>query len=396
MRAIQTFKDHFLTILAGTAPTFSKDRWDLLLPQAELMLNLLRPSNNPSLMAWHSLFGPFNFSATPMGPAGCHVLIHMKAAVWKLWENHCHEGFYIGPALQHYCCYRVLNKLTGAVTISDAINFWHHYLQEPTLSLEDKLLHAMQAIQHTLARSTPRSTDKQLMAIATLKAILHSYNHAVQMPSRPVVPAITTLEQQMTMPEQQTTLPPAPGVPGAPPMLHMDIRWITVTRKHRSANVEIPLCTTPPEPVAARTWARSKNTFAMLQRWNCGRQHCQKEYSNIPILNIATPVIKLITGQELEHRQLRKHPDYKDTWDASYANELGRLCQGVGTNKDDPTKQWVQGTNTFQPIYYHDIPLEWQADITYTCMVCDIERRSQSDTSHHRRKPRLLPRWYRN
>ena len=122
-RAIQTFKDHFLTILAGTAPTCPKDRWDLLLPQAELTLNLLRPSNNPSLSAWHSLFGPFDFKGTTRGPAGCRVLIHLKAEVQKLWENCCHEGFYIGPALQHYCCYRVFNKLTGAVTISDDIKF---------------------------------------------------------------------------------------------------------------------------------------------------------------------------------------------------------------------------------------------------------------------------------
>ncbi len=57
-RAIRTFKDHFLSILAGMAPTFPKDRWDLLLPQAELTLNLLRPSNNPSRSAWESLFGP--------------------------------------------------------------------------------------------------------------------------------------------------------------------------------------------------------------------------------------------------------------------------------------------------------------------------------------------------
>jgi hypothetical protein len=37
--AIHTFKDHFLA--AGTAPTFPRDCWDLLLPQAELPLHLL-------------------------------------------------------------------------------------------------------------------------------------------------------------------------------------------------------------------------------------------------------------------------------------------------------------------------------------------------------------------
>jgi hypothetical protein len=40
-RAIRTFKDHFLAILAGLPPSFPRDRWDLLIPQAELTLNLL-------------------------------------------------------------------------------------------------------------------------------------------------------------------------------------------------------------------------------------------------------------------------------------------------------------------------------------------------------------------
>jgi hypothetical protein len=40
-RAIRTFKDHFLSILAGVDQFFPPYLWDLLLPQAELTLNLL-------------------------------------------------------------------------------------------------------------------------------------------------------------------------------------------------------------------------------------------------------------------------------------------------------------------------------------------------------------------
>ena len=41
-RAIRTFKAHFLSILAGVAPDFPRNLWDLLLPETELTLNLLR------------------------------------------------------------------------------------------------------------------------------------------------------------------------------------------------------------------------------------------------------------------------------------------------------------------------------------------------------------------
>jgi hypothetical protein len=47
-RAIRTFKDHFLAILAGVDAAFPPYLWDLLLPQAKLTLNLLRQSTtNP-------------------------------------------------------------------------------------------------------------------------------------------------------------------------------------------------------------------------------------------------------------------------------------------------------------------------------------------------------------
>jgi len=41
-RAIHTFKDHFLAILSGVNAAFPPYLWVLLLPQAELTLNLLR------------------------------------------------------------------------------------------------------------------------------------------------------------------------------------------------------------------------------------------------------------------------------------------------------------------------------------------------------------------
>jgi hypothetical protein len=47
-RAIRTFKDHFLAILAGVDSAFPPYLWDLHLPQAKLTLNLLRQATlNP-------------------------------------------------------------------------------------------------------------------------------------------------------------------------------------------------------------------------------------------------------------------------------------------------------------------------------------------------------------
>ena len=77
--------------------------------------------------------------------------------------------------------------------------------------------------------------------------------------------------------------------------------------------------------------------------------------AHIATMPAACPVLDASTGQQLEHRQLRRHPAYKQDWDTSYANELGRLCQGIGHDDATASKQRVEGTDTFHPIHYHDI-----------------------------------------
>jgi hypothetical protein len=105
-QAIRTFKAHFLSILAGVDPTFPPYLWDLLLPQAELTLNLLRQfALNPRISVWEYFQGPFDFNKTALDPIGCHVLIHAKPATRSSWDFRAKEGFYIGPALDSYCCF---------------------------------------------------------------------------------------------------------------------------------------------------------------------------------------------------------------------------------------------------------------------------------------------------
>ena len=81
------------------------------------------------------------------------------------------------------------------------------------------------------------------------------------------------------------------------------------------------------------------------------------------------PVLDEETGKTLEYGQLRKHPKYQKVWNGSYSNELGRLCQGVGTGKKGPLQQRTEGTGTFNIIDFNDIPLNRRGEITYTKVV---------------------------
>ena len=78
-RAIRTCKAYFLAILAGVADDFPRHLWDLLPPQAELTLNLLRQSSaNPKILAWGHFNGVFNYDATPLSLLDISVIAHIK------------------------------------------------------------------------------------------------------------------------------------------------------------------------------------------------------------------------------------------------------------------------------------------------------------------------------
>ena len=57
-RAIRSFKAHFLAILSGVASDFPRNLWDLLLPQTEMTLNMLRQAaSDPAISAWDFFSG---------------------------------------------------------------------------------------------------------------------------------------------------------------------------------------------------------------------------------------------------------------------------------------------------------------------------------------------------
>ena len=151
---------------------------------------------------------------------------------------------------------------------------------------------------------------------------------------------------------------PAPGpAPAPPPNIARNDEWTPVQRGRRHVTFDHA-------PIATRTRARlaTPNRFALLIDTDAGSTS----------EHIALPVLDPATGRLLEHRQLRSHPDYKSIWDQSYANELGRLCQGIGTNNSNPTGKRVDGTNTFRPIAYTDIPSDRRQDVTYSRVVCEV------------------------
>ena len=77
--------------------------WDRLLDQAQLKLNMLRPSRrNPKISVHETMEERFDFNKTPLEPPVTNVIVHDKTNRRRTRGQHVVQGRHIGPAVEHY------------------------------------------------------------------------------------------------------------------------------------------------------------------------------------------------------------------------------------------------------------------------------------------------------
>jgi hypothetical protein len=120
-RAIQIFKNHFIAGICSVDPNFTLRIWDKLSPQTTITLNLPWQSRiNPRLSDYAQLNGHYDFNRAPMAPPCTRVVAHEKPDQRASWAPRGVDGWFIGPVLDHYWCYRVM------VIIISTVSPWHH------------------------------------------------------------------------------------------------------------------------------------------------------------------------------------------------------------------------------------------------------------------------------
>ena len=174
-RAIRTFKNHFIAILSSCDPAFPLHLWDRLIPQAVITLNLLRASTrNPSISAYSQIHGPFNFDRTPLGPPGTSVLVHENPTVRGSWSPHGTLGWYIGPSLSHYRCFKVFIPTTSAERITDTLAWFPTVVKMPTTVPDETTLAAAFDLSNALLHpSNSRLSSTQRAALISLADIIN-------------------------------------------------------------------------------------------------------------------------------------------------------------------------------------------------------------------------------
>ncbi len=102
-KAIQTFKDHFVGILSGCAPTFRLHLWCHLLLQVDWQLLLLQKLQlHPNLSTYTHVYGHHDYNKHPFVLIGMEALVHNKARKHCTYAKHCKKVFVLGISTEHY------------------------------------------------------------------------------------------------------------------------------------------------------------------------------------------------------------------------------------------------------------------------------------------------------
>jgi hypothetical protein len=175
-KAIQTFKDHFVAILCGADKEFPLNLWDLLLPQAENTLSMLRPSQMTSTMSVYTyLWGQHDYNSNPFVPLGCKVEACLAPGIRATWAPHTTSEFNVVNSWEHYLCHKVFISDTHHTRICSTVFFKHKYLTMPTITPSDALICAANNLTDAIAGIIPPpniTTDAidQLIYIFKLQA----------------------------------------------------------------------------------------------------------------------------------------------------------------------------------------------------------------------------------
>jgi hypothetical protein len=237
-QAIATFKEHFIAALATVNQLCPLQLWNEFLPQVKLTLNMLCFSRrNPKISANQEVYGAFDFNKTPLALLGTKALIYDNPTSRALWAAHATDGYYVGPAPNHYQCLQFYIPATRRFRFS---NTWHLYpthCQIPITSQHDLSILAATDLLTALGGTLPASATakaKHVNAIQQLTSIL------TNQPTRMVEPV-------------QRVDGPAPRVAESPPPR------VATTSNNITSPTTIRLL-----PLIHQRQTRSNNQFQIL------------------------------------------------------------------------------------------------------------------------------------
>jgi hypothetical protein len=369
-RAIHTYKNHFVTILGNCHSQFPLSKWDRLIPQTTITLNLLRSSRiHPSLSAHASLFGNFDFNRTPMAPPGTKIVAHENSETRTSFAQHGTLGWYIGPSMKHYRCWRCYIPDTMQERDVFKVDFFPEKTAFPHFTREAYLRQTAEDMLHLLQ---PTDSDPLLKPLAFGPPILNAYAEVAKILLRAIRPPSAVPVSTPEIPSLASTAPaPPPPLVESPraPLPNPVVEPPRVLSPESSVLPDLinqPMATPVPrvptlrtksllKPTTHRTRSttriraspRFKNIYTRMQ----DSPHLAQSIRHDP--TIAGKMFNPTTGHAETIDTLLKGPD-RQTWMTSLANEWGRSTRGVSKNRTKANT--ILGNHSMVIIKRHQVP----------------------------------------
>jgi hypothetical protein len=290
------------------------------------------------------MYGQYDFNRAPMAPPGTRIIAHETPNRRRTWAPHGQDGWYIGPALEHYRCYMVYITKTRGERVVETVEIFPKKFKIPFPSAQELATKAAAELTHTLLHPQPAGPfckvgDEQTLALKRLADIFES---ATRQKSRVVIPPTKRVENVAPPRVQNTVSPPrVQNTTAQQRLTQQTISSHLTPNYHRRQHTPHRRAVTPPTPhvmvrhssgqqynlsqdMIAETINQANHCFSIST--NPGPKNTVKVNGNnqvilLPEMANAVPE----TGKSLKHQELITKLRYKIKWMRSTANEINRL-----------------------------------------------------------------------
>ena len=305
-------------------------------------------------------------------------MVHERATERGTFDPHTIPGWYLGPAMHHYRCYRVWIPETSSVCVTDNVTWLPHNTPLPTATTEDLIIASANDLMSALLHQKPTDLLPPLhtemrKALLHLSTIFANQVHptdahliSTPIPEQPArckdiaqVPRVQKQQDKTQLKSAQPT-PKTPPVKTSTYLQHNSTRW-RLRRKNKS-----PLSTLNMNSDLKKTIAENINMTIEPATGTSPHKH-----------NRLNAVLDSESGKLLEYHHLLK-TKHKEIWSNACSKEFARLCQGRAQHN-------TPFTNTFFFLAPHEFPPGKKP--TYLRICADIpptKERPIPHQVHHR------------
>jgi hypothetical protein len=324
-RAMRTIKNHLTSMMATADPLFPEYLWDEMLLQAEITVNMLRPSaNDMKKSAYMGLYGThYDFLAHPMAPVGTAILIYDTPSQRATFDDHGVSGFYIGPEKTKYRSYRTYVTKFRSFRSTDTVAWFPTKYKLPGSSPGETLLVALKTLESTYAKATNNDP--------TIDPVIQGLRESITLYNGPISISPTIIDG----PQPQNIIPTShhqiiqdtqnmpkgtngtdQGVVNADPLFYDPPIRVPVGNRTRAANkTYLPIHSVHEQGVDVANTTSTTNQVDDHQDDQSGNY--QRCYS---------AAIHPTTGKPLKFRELSKTTE-ADLWEQGHHDEFVRLIE---------------------------------------------------------------------